>query len=189
MVNSINSTTSRIEPGYDLMPSQESISSQFGGDAAAELAAMVFLFSRERSKDASENRDALESGIQARQAEQVQHMHQAADARFASAVIQGTSQMVGGIVSMSGGDGGTQTGQVITGSGNILAGGATRSADAADAAAQAQADQAGAGIRALEEVEQNATDAQDMKKRTLDFIGTIQETKAEADKALVSIRV
>jgi hypothetical protein len=57
-----------------------------------------------------------------------------------------------------------------------------------DADAQAQGNRAGTGIRALEQVEQNATEAQDMKKRTLDFMRSIQETKAEADKALVSIR-
>lgn len=190
MVTNINASTSSPAPNYDLLPTRDSLAADFGGDAAAELAAMLFMFSRERSKDAAENRDALESAVQARQAQQVDLMHEQAEARFTGAVIQGVTQVAAGLVSLSGGSGDAQaTSQYITGCGTIGAGNFNKQADNLGADALAQGHQADTGIRALEQVEQNATEAHDMRKRTFDVMSAIQESKAEADKALVSIRV
>lgn len=188
MVTSINGSTPTVDPNYSISPAQDSIAAEFGGDAAAQLAAMVFLFSRERSRDASENRNTLENAIQARQAEQVELMHDAADSRFAGAVISGFTQVVGGLVSSSGKSSDKAMGAAVDGTGKMFAAGFTKLADDQSADALAQGNQAGTGIRALEQVEQNATEAQDTRKRTLEFMSAIQETKAEADKALVSIR-
>jgi hypothetical protein len=189
MVKSINGSTPHIEANYGLCASRESIAAEFGGDAAAELAAMVFVFSRERSKDAAENRNALENAVQAHQARQVELMHDAADAKFNGALIKGATQAIGGLVSL-GGDSAyiKATGEGVASLGTLGSGYFEKQATNREANAQAKGNRAETGIRALEQVEQNVSEAQDMKKRTLDFMSAIQETKAEADKALVSIR-
>jgi hypothetical protein len=194
MVNSISNSPTNFETTYSIAPTQDSIAAEFGGDAAAELAAMVFLFSRERSKDASENRNALENTVQAHQAAQVRLMHDEADSRFSGAVVQGATQALSGMVSLAaassgGSDGYLQaTGKGIDSLGTLGAGYYSKIADNEKADAQAQSNQAGTGVRALEQVEQEASEARDMRKHTLDFMDSIQETKAEADKALVSLR-
>lgn len=197
-MTAINGSNPNIDLNhYSLGPSQDAIAANFGGDAAAELAAMVFLFSRERSKDASENRNSLEQTIQAHQEIQVSKLHEAADQDFAAALVQGVTQIVSGAASILASEvtnpkaqGYIKGGSAVdTGAGQILAGHFTREADHTKADAQEHGLDAQNGIRALEQVEQNATEAYDMKKRTLDFMSSIQDTKAEANKALVAIRV
>lgn len=185
-MTSINSSTSAGSLQYSLVPSQESVAMDFGGDAAAQLAAMVFVFSRERSKDAAQTRDALENTIQAHEADQVQALHDAADSRFWSGVINGSGQILNGVASAAGEP---EVGQAITGMGTIGSSVLSKDADLESADATAHANQAQSGIRALEDVNDNATEAREMKDRTLKFMEGIQQTKAEANKALVSIRV
>lgn len=185
-MTTINNTTSAGNLQYGMLPSQESLAAEFGGDAAAELAAMVFLFSRERSKDAAQDRDALENTIQAHEAKQVEALHDAADSRFWSGVVAGGTQILSGIATAAGSP---KVGQALSGTGTIASSYLSKEADLESAEATAQASQAQSGIRALEAVNDNAAEAREMKDRTLKFMDTIQATKAEANKALVSIRV
>lgn len=189
-MTTINNTTSTNYAAYDLTPTQDSIAGQFGGDTAAELAAMVFLFSRERTKDAAETRDALENGIQARQADQVHQMHKQADANFAGAIVRGVGQIVDGAVSLNSNATEQDKGaaKIFGAASNVTGAVFDKVADNAEAEATSQGHKADAGIRALEQVDQDAADARDMRKRTLDFMSSIQDIKAETDKALVSIR-
>lgn len=190
-MTSINNTTPSNYVPYDLTPTQDSIAGQFGGDTAAELAAMVFLFSRERSKDAADTRDALENGIQARQAEQVHQMHKQADANFTSAIVKGIGQVVDGVVSLDSNATGEDKGaaKIFGATCNVTGAVFDKVASEAEAEATAQGHKADAGIRALEQVDQDSADAREMRNRTLDFMSSIQDIQAETDKALVSIRV
>lgn len=185
-MTTINGATSASHLQYGMLPTQQSISAEFGGDAAAELAAMVFLFARERSKDAAQSRDAVENTIQDHEAKQVEALREAADSRFWSGVINGGSQILS--VASSAVES-PEIGQAISGAATIASSLLSKGADLESVEATAQASRAQSGIRALEVVNDNAAEAREMKERTLEFMDSIQATKAEANKALVSIRV
>ncbi len=195
-MTAISNATGPNNIEYSVMPNQAQISAEFGGDTAAELAAMLFMCARERSNGASERRDMMEEHIQAYEARQVDNLHDAADARFSAALVSGYTQIVSGALGVAGASSGSESqaalckalGQAYTGAGEMAGGAFKRVADNLTADATAEANKAQAGIRSLKEVEEDSSDAQDMKQRTLDFLDSLRESRAEADKALVSIR-
>jgi hypothetical protein len=190
------STSSQIhiDPSSTI-PNQAQIAADFGGDSAAQLAAMVFLFARERSRDSAEQRDQIEGQIRASQSQQLQKLHQGAEAAYDAAVWQAGAQLVGGVCGLaqsSGeawGDALGAAGGVLAGAGNIIAAGDKLAADNYAADAKHAENQAASFERSLESVNSNADDAKTLKNSVYDFLEDIQDTKAESDKALVSIRV
>src|SRR5690606_34488107 len=76
-----------------LIPDQDQIAAQFGGDAAAELAAMVFLFARDRKSDAAEQRELMENRIQSAEAKQVREMYRQADDAMWGAIAAGAGKL------------------------------------------------------------------------------------------------
>ncbi len=201
-MDSINSANSI--PQTSLIPDQRQIATQFGGDAAAELAAVVFLFARERSRDASEQRDLVENRIQSAEADQVKEMRKQADDEFWSGVLSGAGKVAGGAMQVTGGmEALGPTGEVTSeatanattnfwsGMGQATAGGAEMGAAFLDdyasehgIEAQKAGNESEAGKRDMDQVNDNSDEARDMSGRVLDFLDQIQEQKADAEKSM-----
>jgi hypothetical protein len=183
---------------YTAIPTEAQIAADFGGDASAQLAAMVFLYSRERTRQSAEQRDQLESQICAFEDKQIQKLHQAAEASYDASIWQAGGQLVGAAANVVGSGlsaTGNACGAVVSAVGDMTDGACQFiAADDRRAASNLSADAEHAGNRAssfergLESVESSADDAKAMKDAVYDFLQAVQDSKAERDKALVSIR-
>ncbi len=190
-------SSSQVTPtDYSSGPTQTQIAAEFGGDAAAQLAAMVFLFSRERSRQSAEQRDQIENQIRQFENDQVHKLHESADSAYDAAVWQAGGQLLNGGLKLAGsavGDGWgnaiSSSGDVTQGASNYLAADDKLEADNLTADAEHAGNKADSYERSLESVNTDADDAKTMKDAVYDFLQTIQESKAEGDKALVNIRV
>lgn len=198
MLDPISSTTNstQVTPTeYSGIPTQAQIAHEFGGDASAELAAMVFLFSRERSRHSAEQRDQIERHIQQFESSQVEKMHQSADATYDAALKQSAGQLINGTLSFAGSAAGDDWGPALQASGdatqgafNLWAANDKLEADNLSADAEHAGNKAGSYERSLETVNSDADDAKSMKDAVYDFLQSIVDSKAEANKALVGIR-
>jgi hypothetical protein len=202
MTDRIVSTPSpyALPEGYSTVPTQAQIAAEFGGDSAAQLAAMVFLFSRERSRDSAERRDQIEGQIQQYENTQVHQMHKNADSMYAANTWRALGQAANGVLGLVGanlsaekesagaGSAFAAAGGLLQGAAGIPAAGYQHSADKQAAKAERAGNQAASHERSLESVTSDAEDAKSMKQAVLDFLQAIQETRAESDKALVSVR-
>lgn len=70
---------------------------------------MLFMCARERSNGASDRRDMMEHPVQAYQARQVDNLHDAADARFSAALVNGYTQFVSGALGVAGASSGSDS--------------------------------------------------------------------------------
>jgi hypothetical protein len=174
-------------------PNEQQLAAELGGDANAQVAAMMFMLSKEQKADASEQRDTTEARIRESQAEQVDEMREQADLMR----VQAVSNMFFGMTSAAlqigaggaglAGQGGfsdiakghSQMYDTIGEFGDSMFESVIKDSEADATAAQHEAD---ASIRELEEVNDNADDARDLKNTVLDFMRSIQEQKAEAAK-------
>ncbi len=182
--------TNRIESSQQpiyAFPTESEITADLGGDATAQMAAMMFLLSREQSRDASELRQATEDRIRDSQAAQISELREMADQMRNSAILQGVAGTIGASLSFASNFAGgvpqaamQADSQMVTTVGQV--GGAILGAKSTDAQTSATAaeHEAQADIRDLEQVSEDADDARDLRKRVLDFMSTIQEQKAEA---------
>lgn len=180
---------------YSTIPTQGQIAAEFGGDSAAQLAAMVFLFARERSRQSSERRDQVETQIGAHQHEQVQKLRDSADATYAGEVWKSAGAIAQSDLQIAAGGTEGDTQALLNASGNANNGAAgfvgashTREAANLEADATHAHNRAGSYERSLESLNSDADDAKSMKDAVYDFLQNVQKSKAEGDKTLVSIR-
>lgn len=189
----INPTHSQ-PPQASLIPERGQIEQQFGGDAAAQLAAMLFLFARERSRDASEQRDVVEQRIAAQEARQVDQMREAAHDLRRSGAVEGAAKIASGAATLLSvtSEGPTSDDpkyyQALAagfeGVGAMGGGYFQGSSKLHDASAERASNAANAGVRELEEVNQDADEARDMRGRVLDFLDAVQEGRADAESSM-----
>lgn len=177
------------------IPTQDQIAAEFGGDAAAQLAAMVFLFSRDRSRQSAERRDQIETQISVHQEAQVQKLHESADATYKAAVWNSAGAILQSSIQFAATGTKDSTNALLEASGNLTQSsfgllGATHSREAANLQTDAThaGHKAGSYERSLESINTDADDAKSMKDAVYDFLQSVQESKAEGDKTLVTIR-
>ncbi len=192
-MTTIESTNTIQHPS--LIPDQEQISAQFGGDTAAELAAMVFLFARERRQDAAEQRELTEQRIETAEAEQVDELHEQATYAMWGAFFNGAAQIASGAGQIGSGCklavGDEATAAMRQGGGEAFGGvlqlgGAISQGEAGhhEASAQEASHAADAAKRDMDEVNENRDEAQELGNRVLDFLDEIQKLKAEGQQAV-----
>lgn len=178
-----------------------------GGDSAAQLAALLFLASKERSSQAREQRTAAEARIEEANHRQVSELHKAADDEFYNAVINGGAQITAGAIGIAGaassGDGAKPaSGAANDGAAKYAAGaadgvkgagqiaGAPFKYDAANHTANATESEnlAEAQERGLDQVADDLDEAREQRKFVLDFLQATAQSKAQADQAPWQVR-
>jgi hypothetical protein len=195
----------------NMLPTGDQALLDFGGDVGASVAAMMLLHARETREGTSEARAAEERNIEAQEARQVQAMHDQADQIRAAGLWEGTSNIVAGVLGVGAGavtlNGETlRSGELVTsaqgrveylngsakvvvGSGNVFA--AIDKADAQNAEADgvAAGNRSEAAKRRLADLNDAAKDAQELTRTAIDFYRDATRTKADTDRAAVSMRV
>lgn len=174
---------------YSSLTNPVQIAADLGGDAAAQLAAMVFVFSRERSRQSAEQRDQIETQIANYQADQVEKLHQQADQAFEATVWNAAGQFVSTAGQAVGGSDGAVIGAGVQTGFSLIAADVKLDADTSAADATHAGNVAASHERRLQSVNSNSEDAKSLKEAAFDFLKAVEESKAEGDKALVSVRV
>jgi hypothetical protein len=167
-----------------------------GGDVNARVAAMVLGAARDSRDAADQARVAEEENLREQEAQQVQAMHEQADAIRAAgnwalggAIVSGGTQLVGAAGGFGGDREPYETGGKLVGAaaqyGGKLEDAHKTDLDATETTAKNHVE---ASTRRLGDIKELRSDARDLKQAAVDFLRESTRTRGEIDRAPLSIR-
>jgi len=191
-----------IQPQEDvsvisLLNSDDQIALELGGDTQAQLAAMVIKHGAERRENLDEAKGRQEQFVRERQQDQVYNMRSEAEHIRNQAQTEGWTQIAAsgfqfaGAVSGSGegGDALEAMGNAYTGWGKMVAAGEGLKAGMAHADATAADHRAQEGLRRIDALLEDIDGLKDFEAAGMEFVKTVQDIRAETNKALLFERV
>jgi hypothetical protein len=177
---------------YNFTPDQSDLATELGGDASAQIAAMLLEHAHESRDGASEARLHEEQNLAAQQAREVEMMREQADHIRAAGLTEGVSMMVGGGLNMMAA--GTDT-KALSGAAEVYqglgkAGAALEEARGQESAAAAKqaGHHASASERRLEDIRTEAQEARELVRTVMDFLRDVGRTETASDQASIYLR-
>lgn len=186
-----------------MLQSQDALAAELGGDANAQVAAMLLKHSQDKQASLRVQRVAEEEQLTAMEEEQVDQMRESAEQiRIAARekaigqITNGICQIGGGIVALDGTDGGKAAGEIWQGAGDGADGVANLEAaeheyaqGIADADAKQAEHMANEAGRRLDDIKDEERNARELVRTALDFLREVRGAGDQANKAALFQRV
>jgi hypothetical protein len=202
--------TQGIRDTSPILLGPDDITSRFGGDENAMIAALMLGHARDVREGARVARAAEEKNIEAQENLQVQAMHDQADDLRTAGTIEGITEIGAGVLEVGAGEI-TMTGETFPsgelkpafsgealtlkafgeigkGTGTMVASYYKGESQDADANGTAAGHHAQAAIRRLDDIKDLEKDARDLARTAVDFYRDQTRAKADADHAALFLR-
>lgn len=199
---------------YNFTADHSELATELGGDASAEVAAMLLTHARDSREGTREARLHEEQHLAAQEAREVEMMMEQADHIRTAGLYEGIGTMTAGVLNIASGvtsavtadATGTLEGGAHAGLGKAIAtslsGGAqlsqgaskylaeTEKAEGQESAARAKqaAQRSGASERRLEDLRTEAQEARELVRTVIDFLRDMGRTEAATDQAGIYLR-
>jgi len=177
---------------YNFTASQSELATELGGDASAQVAAMLLEHAQESREGASEARLSEEEHLAEQQARQVAMMREQASHIRNAGISEGISLIVAGGLNIAAGSAGDQAlsggAQVSQGIGK--GGAALEEAEGQECAAAAQQAEhsSSAAERRLDDIRTDAQEARELVRTVIDFLRDTSQTETASAQAGIYLR-